>query len=202
MRHRPVRRGTGRARSTSTVSKRSRMRNTKIAEHDEGDQHRERDADLDHQRHAAGAGGGQDQAVLQRHEADHLADGVAPGDHHQQAEQDHGEREARCPRAPARRRCGGDRQHHHGSTARPGRGRPAWSRPTPTTCLDLAVDAELHAPSGAAPSGSRCALKTSAISGGDVEMRRVLDLGLPGDRQRQHERLQREALSSANMRSW
>ena len=40
--------------------------------------------------------------------------------------------------------------------------------------------------------GMMIALKPSAISGGDVEMRRVLDEGLPGDRQRQHQRMQRE----------
>ena len=40
--------------------------------------------------------------------------------------------------------------------------------------------------------GMTIALKTSAIAGGDVEMRRVLDEGLPGDRGRQHQRMQRE----------
>ena len=57
------------------------------ADDDEGDQDREGDADLDHQRHALGAGGGQDQAVLHRHEADDLADRVAPHHHHQQPQQ-------------------------------------------------------------------------------------------------------------------
>src|SRR5262249_262539 len=58
------------------------------AENDEGDHDRERHAHLHYERHAAHADGGQDQAVLQRHEADHLGDGVAPGDHHQKPERD------------------------------------------------------------------------------------------------------------------
>ena len=57
------------------------------ADDDERDQHRERDADLHHQRHALRAGRGQVDAVLQRHEADDLADRVAPRHHHQQADQ-------------------------------------------------------------------------------------------------------------------
>ena len=72
--------------------------------HDEGDQHREGDADLDHQRHALGAGGRQDQAVLERHEADDLADRVAPRHHHQRPEQHDGERESEIL---ARQRIGG-----------------------------------------------------------------------------------------------
>src|SRR3954453_6805056 len=65
----------------------------KDAEDDEGDQDREGERELDDQRHALGPGRGQDQAVLEAHEPDDLAHRVAAGDHHQQAEQDHGERE-------------------------------------------------------------------------------------------------------------
>ena len=35
-------------------------------------------------------------------------------------------------------------------------------------------------------------LEDEGDRGGDVEVRRVLDVGLPGDRQRQHEGVQRE----------
>ena len=35
-------------------------------------------------------------------------------------------------------------------------------------------------------------LEAERDGGGDIEMRRVLDMGLPGDRQRQHEGVQRE----------
>ena len=48
------------------------------ADDDERDQDRESHADLHDQRHALGAGRGQHQSVFQRHEADDLADGVAP----------------------------------------------------------------------------------------------------------------------------
>ena len=60
---------------------------------DESDDDGEGDADLDHEWHALGAGRGKHEPVLQRHEADHLADGILPRHHHQQAEQHDGERE-------------------------------------------------------------------------------------------------------------
>ena len=82
------------------------------ADHDERDQHRERDADFDDQRHAARAGCREDQAVFQRHEADHLADRVAPRHHHQQAQQDHGQREREVLAAQRIDACG-DLQHQH-----------------------------------------------------------------------------------------
>src|SRR5262245_42300524 len=62
------------------------------ADHDESDEDREGDADLDHQRHALGAGRGKHEAVLERHEADDLTDGVAPRHHHQEAQQHDRER--------------------------------------------------------------------------------------------------------------
>ena len=40
--------------------------------------------------------------------------------------------------------------------------------------------------------GMIIALKTKRDRGGDIEMRRVLHEGLPGDGKRQHDRLQRE----------
>src|SRR6185369_7847306 len=82
------------------------------ADYDEGDQHRKCDADLHDQRHTLGAGGGEHEAVLQRHEADHLAHRVAPRDHHQQAEQYDRERKGEvfaCQRIG----LGGHAQHHH-----------------------------------------------------------------------------------------
>jgi len=45
--------------------------------------------DLNNQGHALGAGRRQHQAILQRHETDHLADRVAPRHHDQQTEQHH-----------------------------------------------------------------------------------------------------------------
>src|SRR5688572_11851701 len=48
---------------------------------DEGDQHREGDRELDHERHALGPCGGEDEPVLEAHEAHYLAHRVAPGDH-------------------------------------------------------------------------------------------------------------------------
>ena len=72
-------------------------------EDEQRDQHREGDADLDHERHAARAGGGKDQAVLHRHEADDLRHRVAPHDHHQEAQQDDGERQRQLLAGMARR---------------------------------------------------------------------------------------------------
>src|SRR5580698_7679720 len=43
------------------------------SDHDECDEDGERDADLDDERHALGPSAGEDQPVLDRHEADHLA---------------------------------------------------------------------------------------------------------------------------------
>ena len=82
------------------------------ADHDQRHQHREGDADLDDERHPPCAGRGEDQAVLDRHEADDLADRIAPGDHHQEAKQDDREREGEVL---ARQRAGGlgHPQHQH-----------------------------------------------------------------------------------------
>src|SRR5580704_5032968 len=62
------------------------------ADHDEGHENGERDADLDDERHAFGAGAGENQPVLDRHEADDLAHRIAPRHHHQEAEEEHRKR--------------------------------------------------------------------------------------------------------------
>ncbi len=60
-----------------------------------GHQHVQRDTQLHHQRHALrGAGGGEEQAVLQRQECDHLRNRFAPRQHHQQRQQHAGQRDA------------------------------------------------------------------------------------------------------------
>ena len=62
----------GRARATSTVSNRSRMRNRNTPITMNATSTEKATRYLHHQRHALGARGGEDQAVLQRHEADDL----------------------------------------------------------------------------------------------------------------------------------
>ena len=79
---------------------------------DKGDQHREGDTNLDHQRHPLGPGRREHQAVLERHEADHLANSVTPSHHHQQTEQHHRQRKGQIL-ARQRIRVRGHPQHHH-----------------------------------------------------------------------------------------
>src|ERR1035441_6959572 len=65
------------------------------AEDEDADQHVERDAELDDHRHAVGgAGGGEEEAVFHGEESDDLGDGFAARDHHQERQQDDGERDA------------------------------------------------------------------------------------------------------------
>ena len=111
------------------------------ADHGQRDQHREGDRDLDHERHALGAGGGEDQPVLERHEADHHADRVAPHHHHQHAEQHDRQREGEIL---ARERVGvaGDAQHHH-DRQRDQREAGEHGRADADDVLDVALDAEL-----------------------------------------------------------
>jgi hypothetical protein len=71
--------------------------------------------------------------------------------------------------------------------------------PTPTDLLDLAMNAEPHDDPVQRRDDDR--LEDERDRGGDVEMRRVLHEGLPGDRSRQHKRVQRKTLSSAYSRS-
>ena len=150
------------------------------ADDDEGDQDGEGDADLDHQRHALGAGGGKHQPVLQRHEADHLADGIAPRDHHEQAEQHDGEREGEVLARQQIGALGGAQRHHHGQ-----RDQPHAEQHGETDAahrLDLAMDAEPDDdPMQRHRDQDR--LEEERNRRGDVEMRRVLRVGLPGDRQ-------------------
>ncbi len=143
---------------------------------------------LDHQRHALGAGRRQHQAVLQRHEADHLAHGIAPRHHHQQAEQHHRQRKRKIL---ARQRIGLRRhpQHHHHRQ----RHQPHAEQHGRTDAdhgLDLAVDAELD-DDPVQNDRNDDGLEDQRDAGGDVEMRRVLDERLPGDRRRQHQSVQR-----------
>src|ERR1019366_5599530 len=56
------------------------------ADDDESDQNRECHTDLHHQRHSLGSRRGEVDAVLQGHEADNLAHGIAPRHHHQQSD--------------------------------------------------------------------------------------------------------------------
>src|SRR6476661_2892311 len=59
------------------------------AEDQHADEHVERDAELDDHRHTVrGARRREEQAVLHRQEADHLRDGLAPRDHHQERKHD------------------------------------------------------------------------------------------------------------------
>src|SRR5579875_3493521 len=109
-------------------------------DHDERDQDREGDADLDDERHALGARGGQHETVFERHEADHLAHGVSPRHHHQQAEQNHRQRESQVF-ARERIGLGGHAQHHHhrkGDEADPEQHGSADA----DDLFDLAMDAE------------------------------------------------------------
>ena len=157
------------------------------ADDDEGDQDREGDADLDHERHALGAGGGEHQAVLQRHEADHLTDGVAPRHHHQQAEQHHREREGEVL-ARQRIGVGGDAQHHHHGERHQAHAEQHGEADADHG-LDLAVNAELD-DHPVQRHRDDDGLEQQRDRRGDVEVRRVLDVGLPGDRQRQHDGVQ------------
>ena len=85
--------------------------------------------------------GGKHEPVLERHEADHLADGILPRHHHQQPEQHHGEREGEIF-ARERVGAGGDAQHHHHGQ----RNEPHAEQHGGADAdhgLDLAVNAEL-----------------------------------------------------------
>ena len=87
------------------------------AEHAERHEHQHGGGQLDHERHPGRADRGQDQPVLQRQEPDDLQQRVAPGAHHQQAEQHDRERQRqRLAGGDVGRERGGqhheDRQHH------------------------------------------------------------------------------------------
>ena len=91
--------------------------------------------------------------------------------------------------------CGGDRQHdlqrqrHQGDAGEHGQA-------DADNGFDLAMDA--HAEDHAAQrDGNEDGLEDQRDDGGDVEMRRVLDMRLPGDRQRQHEGVQPQHIQQA-----
>src|SRR5438552_6105925 len=164
------------------------------ADHDQRDEDRERDADLDHQRHALGAGRRQNEPVLDRHEADHLAHGVAPRDHHQQAEQDHRQREGEVL-AHQRAFGRGDRQHHHDRQRH--QPDPAQHR---LSDADHGLDAAMNAQPHDDPvqyDGDHDRLDDQRDRGSDVKMRRILDVRLPRHRHRDHEGVQGEEVEQA-----
>src|SRR5439155_119130 len=157
----------------------------------EGDEDGEGDADLDDERHAARAGRGEDQAVLERHEADHLAHRVAPRDHHEEAEEKHRQRE-RQVLAHEHALGRGDGQHHddrEGDECHADEHR----RPDTDDGLDRAMDAEAHHD---AMQGDRNEhpLEGERDERRDVEVRRALQVGLPADRERQHAGVEREEI--------
>ena len=144
------------------MSKRSRMRNRKMPITMKAIRIGEGDADLHHQRHALRAGGGEVDAVLQRHEADHLADRVAPRHHHQQADQHDRQRQRDVL---ARHRIGvrGDRQHHLQRQRRPGAMPASMVRPMPTT-VSISRWMPRRNTMRRSANGMRIALKPSAIA--------------------------------------
>ena len=168
-------------------------------EHDEGDQDRERDQNLDHQRHAFGAGRGQHQAVFQRHEADDLRHRVAPGDHHQQAEQDDSERERQILAHQhadilADRHDQQDRQRDE---TEPGQHRRSGA----DHLLDLAVDAEpAHDP--VQRRRDEDALDHQRDRRGHQQMRRILDQDCQATDSDSAIACSANTLSTAVMRSW
>src|SRR5258706_3528147 len=161
------------------------------ADHDQRHQDREGDADLHHQRHALRAGGGEDQPVLDRQEADHLAHGIAPRDHHQQAEQDHRKRKGEVL---ARQRAGlrRDRQHDH-DRQRDQRHAGEHRQTDADHRLDRAMDAQAQH-DAVQREGNDRRLDDERDRRSDVEVRRILDIGLPGHRNRHHQRVQGEGI--------
>ena len=159
------------------------------ADDDEGDQDREGDADLDDQRHSLGARGGEDQPVLQRHEPDNLADGISAGDHHQQPEQDNGQREGQIL-ACQRIGIGSDPQHQDH-----GQGHQTYSgehgRTDANGGLDVAMDAQpLNDP--VKPDGNDDRLENEGDGRRDVEMVGVLNVCLPSHGKGKHDRMKRK----------
>ena len=163
-------------------------------DHDQRDQNREGDADLDDERHSLGAGRGEDQPVLDRHEADHLAHRVAPRHHDQQAEQDDRQREGEVF-AHERARLGGDRQHDQ-DRQRDEADAAQHDLPDADHGLDVAMDAEPH-DDAVQHDRDHDRLDDEGDRGRDVQVRRVLDVGLPRHRHRDDERMQREDVEQA-----
>ncbi len=114
---------------------------------------------------------------------------VAPGDHHQEPEQDDGEREGEVL-ARQRVNPAGDRKHQH-DRQRDEAEADQHHRAAADHLLDLAVNLE-PAHDAVQRHGDDPALDHEGDRGGDEEMRGVLQLGLPGDREAQHDRLRGE----------
>ena len=85
---------------------------------------------------------------------------------------------------------GGHPQHHH-HRERDQAHAEQHGRADADHVLDLAVDAEPH-DDPVQRDRDDDGLEHQRDRRGDVEVRRILDIGLPGDRQRQHQRMQRE----------
>ena len=127
-------------------------------------------------RHALGAGGGKHEPVLERHEADHLTHGVLPRHHHQQSEQHHRQREGEVF-THQRVGAGGDAQHHHhGQRNEPHAEQHGGADPDHR--LDLAVNAELD-DHPVQHDWDQHRLEQERDRRGDVEVRRILCVGLP-----------------------
>ena len=84
---------------------------------------------------------GEDEPVLERHEADHHRDGVAPHHHHQHAEQHDRQGEGEVL-AGEHVGLAGDAQHHD-LGERDQRQAGQHGRPDADDVLDVALDAEL-----------------------------------------------------------
>src|SRR5438046_742832 len=163
-------------------------------DHDQRDENRKGDADLDHQRHAFGACRGEDQPVLDRHEADHLPYRITARHHHQQAEEDHGQGEGEIL-AHQRTLRGGDRQHHHDRQSH-----QADAAQHRLSDADHGLDVAMNAQPNDDPvqhHGDHDRLDDQRDHGGDVQMGRVLDVRLPRHRHRDHEGVQGEDVEKA-----
>jgi len=120
--------------------------------------------------------------VLERHEADHLAHGIAPGHHHQKTKQHDESAKARSSRA-------------RGSAAAVTRSMTTIERATsamPASMVKAGADdgfdlrwMSSRSTIRLSAAGMMVALKTSAINAGDVEVRRVLHERLPRHRHRE-----------------
>ena len=116
-----------------------------------------------------------------RHEADDLAHRVAPRHHHQQAEQDDGERE-RQVLARQRSGFGGDAQHDR-DRQRDEADAGQHGRADADDRLDRRDECRAATMMRCSATGMMMRLEDERDRGRDVEVRRVLDVGLPADRE-------------------
>jgi hypothetical protein len=153
----------------------------------ERDKDRECDRYFHHQRHAARAGRGQNQPVLERHEADDLRHRVGPRDHHQEPKQDHRQRKRQIfpgEHAAFARLQQQDRERHQGE---PGQ----HDSPGADDGFNLAMDVE-PAHDALQRERNNETFDHECDRRRHHQMRCVLQVGLPGHRQRQHDGLQRK----------